>query len=205
MQKFIEGKDNRLMGKKIGIREKARLILSELGPEMRDAIYRSVWFDHVCNDVRAYEKEMDLKKPLTEDQVHYAAERYVYDGQYNCNCTYWTNIEIVINLALDYCPDDKKGGQRQKEKKNKKKKKNKKTRLVLTVSNIDWDYEEKGDSIECPASLPKQIVIDDSKVLDRVLEGIDGDADALAEYLTETYHCCVCGFAHDVEEVKCDD
>lgn len=83
-------------------REKAERILSGCSEDVKDALYRSVWYDHVRLDIRSYEKDMDLDKPLTDDQVDYAAERYVYDGEYDCTVSYWGNIEGVINMALEF-------------------------------------------------------------------------------------------------------
>lgn len=174
------------MGKEMELREKAGLILSGFKPRMKDALYRAVWFERVCEDIRAHEHDMGLDRLLTREQMEYAAECYVYDGEYDCNLSYWENIENVVRLALEFCPDE---GPR--------------TRTVLTVSSIDWDYEGKDDGTECPDSLPGLVIIKDPDPA--VLEGIDGEAEALTEYLTETYGCCVCGFVSEVEEVKEDD
>lgn len=75
--------------------------------------------------------------------------------------------------------------------------------MKLTVSNIDWDYSGKEEGKECP--FPSQIVIDSndpditSETISYLLEDINGEAENLAEYLTEYYECCVCGFTTDVE------
>lgn len=64
-------------------------------------MYRSVWFDHVCEDIEGYEPDLDLEMALTKDQICYAAKRYVYDGEYDCNLSYWQNIENLIHLAQE--------------------------------------------------------------------------------------------------------
>lgn len=91
------------MGKNLNLRQKAETILAKYDEDTKDALYRAVWFDRVCDDIRAYEKdEMDLDTPLTDEQVEYAAERYVYDGEYDCNQSYWCNIGSVIKPALQF-------------------------------------------------------------------------------------------------------
>lgn len=54
---------------------------------------------HVKEDVECHAEEMELT--LTEDQVEFAAQCYVYDGDYDCNMTYWDNIEKLINRAVE--------------------------------------------------------------------------------------------------------
>ena len=36
---------------------------------------------------------------LTDEQIEKAAELYVYEGVYDCNLSYWDNIENLINLV----------------------------------------------------------------------------------------------------------
>lgn len=74
--------------------------------------------------------------------------------------------------------------------------------MKIIVSNIDWDYPGKDDGAECP--LPEKVVIenDDLKTIRHLLYDINGEAQNLAEYLTEMYECCVCGFTTDVEGVE---
>ena len=63
--------------------------------EEKDAIYRAVWLNHVKNDIKAFIKDEDVT--LTEDQIDYIARLYVYDGEYDCNLSYWDNLSNLIN------------------------------------------------------------------------------------------------------------
>ncbi len=81
--------------------QKVNKILSECDEETADAIYRRLWFYHVCEDINSYEVNMELEDPLTDEQMERAAELYVYEGKYDCNLSYWDNIENVILLTLE--------------------------------------------------------------------------------------------------------
>lgn len=73
--------------------DRAEGILGCLTPGEKDAIYRSVWFDHVVADV----KSMD--NGLTGEQAEYVASRYVYDGEYDCERSYWENLNTLIRAV----------------------------------------------------------------------------------------------------------
>ena len=66
--------------------------------EARDAIYRHIWSEHVREDVETHLENMD--ETLSDDEIRTVAERYVYDGEYDCNLNYWTNIENLINEVI---------------------------------------------------------------------------------------------------------
>lgn len=68
----------------------------------QDDIYRYLWHQHVMEDVEAHSTDMGVT--LTKDEIDLAAERYVYDGDYDCNFDYWSNIEGVINKVLAFRP-----------------------------------------------------------------------------------------------------
>ena len=75
--------------------------------------------------------------------------------------------------------------------------------MRLIISDIDWDYPGKDDGGECP--LPSEVVIEDPALILYLSDDIDGEAENIAEYLSDTYGCCVCGFTTDVEVVDGDD
>ena len=79
------------------LNKKTKKLLKKLTYEEKDAIYRAVWFDNVKSDIRAHLAETD--DTLTDKQIDQAAELYVYHGKYDCNLSYWSNIEEVINLV----------------------------------------------------------------------------------------------------------
>lgn len=61
----------------------------------------------------------------------------------------------------------------------------------IIVTNIKWDAPKS-------ANLPKRVVIDINEDNKYLLEDIDGYADELSDYLSDTYEYCHEGF-----NVKC--
>lgn len=78
--------------------------VSCLTDEEKESIYRSVWCEHVKDDIRTHLEDMD--DVLTERQIDYAAHCYVYEGKYDCTMSYWDNIEGVILLAKTFIHDN---------------------------------------------------------------------------------------------------
>lgn len=73
--------------------------------------------------------------------------------------------------------------------------------MKLTISNIDWDYDGKEEGEPIPEGIPTEVVITDENLLSHLLIDIDGEAENVAEYLSDTYDYCVCGFTTQVEGV----
>lgn len=74
-------------------------IFVALSETQKDEIYRMLWSDHVYEDVKARLSENpDLaldeeeEEALCEDVVN----AYVYNGDYDCNLSYWDNIDNLI-------------------------------------------------------------------------------------------------------------
>lgn len=65
-----------------------------------DMIYRKVRYQYVVSDIENRLEENEDE--LTDDQIAYAARRYVYDGKYDCNLSYWDNIDNCIALAKEF-------------------------------------------------------------------------------------------------------
>lgn len=65
-----------------------------------DMIYRKVKYQYVVNDIK--DRIKDTKTELTDAQIAYAAHRYAYDGKYDCNLSYWDNIDNCIALAKEF-------------------------------------------------------------------------------------------------------
>lgn len=65
-----------------------------------DMIYRKVKYQYVVNDIK--DRIKDTKTELTDAQISYAARRYAYDGKYDCNLSYWDNIDNCIALAKEF-------------------------------------------------------------------------------------------------------
>ena len=61
----------------------------------------------------------------------------------------------------------------------------------IIVTGIKWDAPKS-------AKLPKRVVIDINEDNEYLLEDIDGYADGLSDYLSDTY-----GYCHEGFDVKC--
>ena len=65
----------------------------------------------------------------------------------------------------------------------------------LTISNIKWDKDDDNE-----VDLPAQLTINNPSSY--LLEDIDGEAKNIADYLSDKFGYCVCGFTKDLEEVE---
>ena len=88
--------------------KKIQNILSTLSDYEKDRLYRSLWYDHVVQDIHSRLEDIsdpddseDRYAPLTEDDITHIAYRYVYNGDYDCNLDYWTNLENLIDETVD--------------------------------------------------------------------------------------------------------
>ena len=66
-----------------------------LSYKTRDNIYREVWAEHVRQDVECFAKDNGLE--LSDEDISDIADLYVYNGKYDCNLSYWENIQSLIN------------------------------------------------------------------------------------------------------------
>lgn len=67
----------------------------------RDIAYRQLWLPYVIEDVRAHMIDyLDEDQYLSDDRIENIANRYVYEGRYDCNLSYWQNIENLIDEGL---------------------------------------------------------------------------------------------------------
>ncbi len=74
--------------------------------EYRDKIYREVWKEYVTTDILSIakdtglcSKDTDLTESIPENLKRKAeeiADMYVYNGDYDCNLSYWDNLENLI-------------------------------------------------------------------------------------------------------------
>ena len=74
---------------------KLQAVIDNLTDTEKDRLYRHLWHDYVKEDIIAHAENMDVE--LTDNEIQTAAERYVYEGKYDCNLNYWDNIENLIN------------------------------------------------------------------------------------------------------------
>lgn len=86
-------------------------LIDSLKPHRKDELYRYLWVNHVKEDVRTILEE-DVRAVLEEYGVPYlsdddfdaliddCANRFVYNGEYDCNTDYWSNLEALIDHRL---------------------------------------------------------------------------------------------------------
>lgn len=75
--------------------------LSNWSETEKDTAYRHLWLPHVIKDIASHmEDYLDEDQYLTEDEISQAAYKYVYEGRYDCNLSYWQNIESLIDEEL---------------------------------------------------------------------------------------------------------
>lgn len=70
-------------------------LLNTLTESEKDQIYRALWITRVKEDIRSHGENTD--QALTEDDIDIIADRYVYQGDYDCNLSYWDNIQALID------------------------------------------------------------------------------------------------------------
>lgn len=73
-------------------------LLNSMSTEMKDALYRSLWHEHVKNDIRSYMNE--TVHVLSEEEITRIADRYVYNGEYDCNYSYWENLDVLMTEII---------------------------------------------------------------------------------------------------------
>ena len=63
---------------------------------IQDKIYRHLWKKYVVEDIKSHISDMGDDITLTAKEISAAADKFVYQVNYDCNLDYWTNIETVI-------------------------------------------------------------------------------------------------------------
>lgn len=71
----------------------------------RDSLYRKLWLEYVTNDVSVRLCDTCNKDCTFPNDcgtlVEKIASAYVYDGEYDCNLSYWENIDNLIAKYSD--------------------------------------------------------------------------------------------------------
>lgn len=76
-------------------KEKLPDILMRLLPSMeKDTFYRKIWAEDVMRDIKSFAADKGIR--LSDENIKEAAESYV-NGRYDCNFSYWENIESIIS------------------------------------------------------------------------------------------------------------
>ena len=84
-------------------RSKAEAILKPLTWDIKDAIYRILWARYVKEDVEACLEDgeySEYDEYDTSEVPEKVAERYSFEGDYDCNLSYWENLENLIKEEL---------------------------------------------------------------------------------------------------------
>lgn len=70
----------------------------------KDDLYRRLHLDYVKEDIASRLDEHDFELKTDEDidmLIDTVARRYVYDGEYDCNLSYWDNIDNLIEYYIN--------------------------------------------------------------------------------------------------------
>ena len=78
-------------------------IISSMDESEKDSLYRILWSDRVYEDVewQLDERKISLDEDEKEAFIMEVVDRYVYNGDYDCNLSYWDNIDNLINEELE--------------------------------------------------------------------------------------------------------
>jgi hypothetical protein len=77
-------------------REKFDELLTELNHSTLDHIYRMLWADHVKEDVISRIEDNFSWLKYSDEDIEECAKRYAFNSDYDCNRTYWDNIDAII-------------------------------------------------------------------------------------------------------------
>ena len=81
------------------LKESDKKFAEALSSETLYAVHRYIEHQHVKVDIEDYAREQCVN--LTKQVIEKAADLYVYDGEYDCNLSYWDNISNVIDKARE--------------------------------------------------------------------------------------------------------
>lgn len=71
-------------------------LLELLNYDQKDYIYRKVWAEHVSEDVHSLCKDEGYDEVYTPDIAEQIAYRYAFEGDYDCNLSYWQNLKNLF-------------------------------------------------------------------------------------------------------------
>lgn len=69
-------------------------IVEHMSSGQKDDAYRMLWADQVEQDVKDRMEEIDVL--LDDNSVLNVVHRYVYEREYDCNHSYWDNLDALI-------------------------------------------------------------------------------------------------------------
>lgn len=77
-------------------RKKLDELLTELNYSTLDYIYRKLWVNHLKEDIISRIKDNFSWLKYSDNDIEESAKRYAFEGDHDCNCTYWDNIDAII-------------------------------------------------------------------------------------------------------------
>lgn len=76
--------------------------LREASPEEMRAVYNKVLMKDTMDEISSVFEGYDL----TDLQIKYAAYLYVYEDEYDCEASYWDNLQCVVNMAIEMSDEE---------------------------------------------------------------------------------------------------
>lgn len=89
-------------------------LFNQMTDTQKDEVYRKVWAEHVVEDITSRiedyyaVEDYDLTDAELEDKTKEAARLYVYESKYDCNRSYWDNLDTLIRRIV--LPNSKRKG-----------------------------------------------------------------------------------------------
>ena len=71
-------------------------LLDLLNYDQKDYIYHKVWAENISEDVRSLCRDEGYDEVYTPDIAEKIAYRYAFEGDYDCNLTYWQNLKNLF-------------------------------------------------------------------------------------------------------------
>ena len=82
-------------------------IIKELSEEDKDILYRVFWQEKIAEDISAYIEDWEIldidEKPINSKKLNLIISSASYNytqGDYDCNISYWDNIENVVSKEI---------------------------------------------------------------------------------------------------------
>lgn len=99
------------MSQNLSSLEKAQNLIDKMEFDVKDAVYRLLWQEHVKEDVATHFEEDERYESMSEENIDALADqcsyRYCFEHDYDCNLDYWSNIQNLINEEINnYLEDD---------------------------------------------------------------------------------------------------
>ena len=74
---------------------KLQKVLSKLSSVEKDELYKLFRSEHLAKDIVLYASSKKI--PITSSQAIRLADVLIYGGKYDCDKSYWGNIEYILS------------------------------------------------------------------------------------------------------------